>query len=109
MLLVKLFKYLIIHFLNASYFPTVHCIQPFCLPLTTLHTGFKNYAVSNAQRNITHLVKRNAGPSLTPFDAINLNRLKISHLDRTGIPCSICRLNWLQYKFAVIRMHMTGT
>lgn len=37
----------------------------------------------------TNLVKRNAGPSLIPFEATNLNRLKIIHLERTGIPCSI--------------------
>lgn len=38
---------------------------------------------------ITNLVKRSAGPSLMPFEATNLNRLKIIHLERTGIPCSI--------------------
>lgn len=52
-------------------------------------------------RELAHLVKRNAGPSLTPFDATNLNLLKISHLDRTGIPCSICRLNCIQDKLPV--------
>ena len=41
-----------------------------------------------------NLVKRNARPSLIPFEATNLNRLKISHLERIGIPCSIWRLNW---------------
>lgn len=46
-------------------------------------------------------MRRNAGPSLTPFDAANLKRLKISHLDRTGIPCSICRVNCTQDKLAV--------
>lgn len=48
----------------------------------------------------TNLVKRNAGPSLTPFEAINLNRLKIIHLGRTGIPCSIWRLNWRSQAFS---------
>lgn len=41
-----------------------------------------------------YLAKRKAGPNLTPFDATNLKQLKISHLDTTGIPCSICMLNW---------------
>ena len=36
-----------------------------------------------------NLVNRNAGPSLIPLEATNLNRLKISHLERTGMPCSI--------------------
>lgn len=49
----------------------------------------------NSKKRTAHLVNRNARPSLTPFDATNLNRLKISHLERRGIPCSICRLNWM--------------
>lgn len=43
--------------------------------------------------NIACLVNKKAGPSLMPFDATNLKRLKINHLDRTGIPCSICIVN----------------
>ena len=49
--------------------------------------------IEQTKGNIVHLDKRNAGPSLTPLDATNLKRLKISHLDRTGIPCSICILS----------------
>lgn len=36
-----------------------------------------------------HLETNKAGPNLTPFEATNLKRLKISHLDRRGNPCSI--------------------
>lgn len=56
---------------------------------------------SEQLRRMSNLVKRNAGPRLMPFDARNLNRLKISHLDRTGIPCSICRLNCIQGQLEV--------
>lgn len=42
-----------------------------------------------------YLVKKNAGPSLTPFDALNLNLLNISHFDKRGSPCSIWKFSWI--------------
>jgi hypothetical protein len=47
----------------------------------------KHYVLEMSET--TDLVKRSAGPSLIPFEATNLNRLKIIHLEKTGIPCSI--------------------
>ena len=32
---------------------------------------------------------------LSLFEATNLNLLKVDKLDRNGIPCSICKLNWI--------------
>jgi len=58
-----------------------------------MHIMFSLSCLNSTMSN-TNLDKRNAGPSLIPFEATNLNRLKIIHLERTGIPCSIWRLNW---------------
>lgn len=81
--------------LLPSYVPAFN----YCLPI--IYALITEHSWPMKQQNIAHLVNRNAGPSLTPFDATNLNLLKISHLDRTGIPCSICMLNCKQGRLKV--------
>lgn len=50
---------------------------------------------------------KSAGPSLTPFEAKNLNRLKVSKFGPSGIPCCICTLNWIYTNLKLIKHNMT--